>query len=150
MTHLLTPKETARAFYAGYNDRDLAANFDQYVAPDVAVHALQMDLSRAAWLEADASLEVAFKDASMTILDQVAEGEKVATRWIFTGTQRAEFFGVPSNGNTSSLSGTSVDVIRGGKIVEHWTELDLNGFLQRLTAQDQTAVILGINDEGQA
>src|SRR5262245_55086130 len=39
-----------------------------------------------------------FPDFHVTIEDMVAEGDKVATRGVFTGTHRAEFMGVPASG----------------------------------------------------
>jgi predicted ester cyclase len=69
------------------------------------------------------------------VLDQVAEGNKVATRWSETGRQTAEFYGVPSRGHTTTVTGTFIDVVREGKIIEHWSEMSLPQFMQALSAE---------------
>ncbi|MCZ4122320.1 ester cyclase [Streptomyces sp. H39-S7] len=45
----------------------------------------------------------AFTALRVEVLDQIAEGTKVATRWQLTATQTSEFFGVPSQGRTATL-----------------------------------------------
>lgn len=136
MSHSQNPKDVAKQFYESYNEGDIDASFAHYVATDAQNHAMGGAYDRRAWLEVDSALFVAFADFSMTVLDQVAEGDKVATRWIMKGTQRSEFFGIPSSGCAAVLTGTSVDLIRDGKISEHWLDIDLGGFLQQLTAAE--------------
>jgi predicted ester cyclase len=70
----------------------------------------------------------------VNVLDQVAEGTKVATRWQLTGTQKEEFFGVPSQGRTATLTGTTFDIVENDLIVEHWAEVGVQVFLQQLSA----------------
>jgi predicted ester cyclase len=89
---------------------------------------------RAGWLAADSAWFPAFEDFSLTVMDQVAEGGKVATRYKLGGTQTGEFFGVVPAGNTAYLTGTSVDRVENGLIVEHWGDLDFSGFLRQLSA----------------
>jgi predicted ester cyclase len=127
-------KRVARAFYEGYNGKNLEANFDAYVSRDLVNHALGGAYDRQAWLDFDATLFPAFKDFSLTVLDQVAEGDKVATRLRLGGTQTGEFAGIPPSGNMAFNHATTVDRIENGKIVEHWADMDFSGFLQQLTA----------------
>src|SRR5436190_15883160 len=49
--------------------------------------------------------------------------------------QRAEFYGVPSQGRTATVQGTFIDLVRGGKIVEHWSEMSFPEFMQALSAK---------------
>jgi len=74
----------------------------------------------------------AFPDLHTTIEDQVAEGDKVVTRWTSYGTNTGSFFGQPATGKSAMIAGMSIDRIADGKIVESWDALDQLGMLQQL------------------
>jgi steroid delta-isomerase-like uncharacterized protein len=74
----------------------------------------------------------AFPDAEITIEDQVAEGDTVATRWTARGTHQGELLGVPSSGNRVEVAGVTISRIEGGKIVEDWDNYDALGMMQQI------------------
>jgi steroid delta-isomerase-like uncharacterized protein len=74
----------------------------------------------------------AFPDFSITINDLVAEGDKVAARWTFHGTNTGEFQGMPPTGRKASFDATNVFRLSGGKIVENWPIMDQMGLMQQL------------------
>jgi predicted ester cyclase len=127
-------KTVVSEFYESYQGRDLDRTWDRYIAPNLINHAFGGVYDRETWRESDKSFVAAFPDLSVEVLDQVAEGDKVATRYAMTGTQTGEFFGVPAGGATATLTGTALDRIADGKIVEHWADADIGGFLQQLAA----------------
>jgi steroid delta-isomerase-like uncharacterized protein len=76
-----------------------------------------------------------FPDLTCTIEEQVAEGEKVVTRYTVRGTHQGEdFFGVPATGERIEMRGIQIDRLEGGKMVEERAEFDLLGALQQLGA----------------
>jgi steroid delta-isomerase-like uncharacterized protein len=81
-----------------------------------------------------ASILAAFPDFRLTIEDQVAEGDKVATRYSCTGTHQGEFMGLAPTGKQVTTSGMNISRIVEGKIVEERQEWDALGFLQQLGA----------------
>ncbi|WP_405865599.1 MULTISPECIES: ester cyclase [unclassified Streptomyces] len=133
MTDSQPVKDTARGFYESYNSRDLDASFEQYISADLINHVMGGTYDRAAWLSIDKALFPAFEDFTFTVLDQVAEGEKVATRYRLGGTHTGEFAGIAASGKSAFLTGTAVDRVVDGRIVEHWADLDFTGFLQQLS-----------------
>ena len=42
---------------------------------------------------------------------------------------------MPSQGRTATVQGTFIDLVRGGKIVEHWSEMSFPEFMQALSAE---------------
>jgi steroid delta-isomerase-like uncharacterized protein len=76
----------------------------------------------------------AFPDADITIEDQVAEGNTVATRWTGRGTHQGELMGVPPSGNRVEVMGVTISRIEGGKIVEEWGIYDALGMMQAIGA----------------
>jgi predicted ester cyclase len=76
----------------------------------------------------------AVPDLTYTVEDQIAEGDKVVTRYTVSGTHEGEFFGVAPTGERIMMSGMSIDRFEGGKMVEEWPEYDLLGVMRQLGA----------------
>ncbi len=79
-----------------------------------------------------ATARSAFPDTHIRIEDQVAEGDLVATRYVFSGTQEGEMEGIPPTGNRVEFSGISIDRFSGGKLAETWDNYDALGMMQQL------------------
>lgn len=79
-----------------------------------------------------ASLREAFPDIHFTIEDQIAEGDRVVTRWTARATHTGEFQGIPPTGKQGRLTGIDIDRIANGKVVECWPNADELGLLQQL------------------
>lgn len=63
-----------------------------------------------------------YPDLTLTIADQIAEGDRVATRWSGEMTR---------NGRRVSFSGITIDRFENGVIVEAWRSMDMLGLLRR-------------------
>ena len=71
-------------------------------------------------------------DLAFHIEDQLAEGDKVVTRWRSGGTQAGELFGMAATGKKAIVTGITIDRCVDGKIVESWGVFDQLGMLQQL------------------
>jgi len=76
----------------------------------------------------------AFPDVKLTIDEQIAEGDKVVTRWSATGTHRGELFGTAPTGKQVRVQGVIVSRIANGKVVEETEVYDALGMLRQLGA----------------
>jgi len=76
----------------------------------------------------------AFPDARITVEEQLAEGELVATRWTGRGTHEQELMGIEPTGNQVTVSGLTISRLTDGKIVEEWQNWDTFGMFQQLGA----------------
>ena len=74
----------------------------------------------------------AFPDIHFTIDEQIAEGDKVVTRWTGHATHKGELAGIPATGKSATVTGIGVDRIVNGKIVESWGIFDQFGMMQQL------------------
>jgi len=74
----------------------------------------------------------AFPDVQITTEDQIAEGDKVVTRWTITGTHKGEFMGIPPTGVKATWTGISIGRAADDKAVEVWFNWDNLGMLQQL------------------
>ena len=81
-------------------------------------------------------IRAAFPDSHHTIEDLIAEGDKVVTRFTWTGTHRGEFEGIPPSGRRISVGGIWIHRLEGGRIVEgrDWGLVDWMSLLRQLGA----------------
>jgi steroid delta-isomerase-like uncharacterized protein len=77
-------------------------------------------------------LHRAFPDFRSTIIDLVAEGDKVVAFVLSEGTHREDFAGVPATGRPFAMQEIQILRIVDGKMVEHWQVVDLLGMLVQL------------------
>jgi steroid delta-isomerase-like uncharacterized protein len=76
----------------------------------------------------------AFSDARITVDEQFAEGDRVATRWTGRGTHSGEIAGIAATGKEVTVSGLTLSRLEGGKVVEEFTNWDTLGMLVQLGA----------------
>ena len=79
-----------------------------------------------------AALHTAFPDIHFMIEDQIAEGDKVVSRWTARATHTGEFMGIAPTGRQGVVTGIVIDRIANGKFVEGWSIFDELGMWQQL------------------
>jgi steroid delta-isomerase-like uncharacterized protein len=79
-----------------------------------------------------AMMRTAFPDIHWVVEEMVAEGDKVVTRFTWTGTHRGEFLGVPPTGRSVSVKGVVIDQLASGKMSNSRMLMDSLGMLQQL------------------
>jgi steroid delta-isomerase-like uncharacterized protein len=75
-----------------------------------------------------------FPDLEIRAEDFVAEGDKVAKRWVFSGTHTGEYSGIPPTGKPVTMRGITLYRVTGGKVNEIYWNYDVFGLLQQLGA----------------
>jgi steroid delta-isomerase-like uncharacterized protein len=76
----------------------------------------------------------AFPDVHMQIEDQIAEGDRVATRWVASGTHEGDLMGINPTGNRVTVAGMTIDRIADGQIAETWDNYDALGMMRQVGA----------------
>jgi steroid delta-isomerase-like uncharacterized protein len=76
----------------------------------------------------------AFPDVHVEIEDMIAEGDRVATRWVASGTHEGELMGISPTGNRVTVAGTTIDRLADGQIAETWDIYDALGMMRQLGA----------------
>jgi steroid delta-isomerase-like uncharacterized protein len=73
-----------------------------------------------------------FPDMHVTVEEQVADGDFVASRHIAIGTQAKEFRGLPNTGKRGAITGITINRVSGDRVAEVWTCWDAAGMMQQL------------------
>ena len=81
----------------------------------------------------------AFPDIDFSIKEQVCEGDKVVSRFEWTGTHKAEFMGVPATGRRVRVWGVVIDRLEAGRIKDTRILMDALGLMMQLGALPPSA-----------
>ena len=76
----------------------------------------------------------AFPDLNFAIKEQIAEGDKVASRFEWAGTHQNEFRGVPATGRQVRVGGIVIDRLEEGRIKDTRIIMDTLGLMMQLGA----------------
>ena len=109
-------KAIAQRYFEEILNQGSGAAIDAIIAPDVVFRnppAVVKGIE--GFRKLVASLRGAFPDLHFTLEDELAEGNKVATRWVMRGTQGARKLNV---------SGMDIFLIENGKVREIWVNMD--------------------------
>lgn len=80
------------------------------------------------------AIGTAFPDVHVTIDQLFAKGDKVVERTTATGTHKGTFSGVPATNKQVTWTENHIYQVKGGKIVELWSEINILGILSQIGA----------------
>lgn len=130
-------KKLAQQFYLNvFNDiNETVAH--EILAEEFKVHALpplKPIIGVDTFLTRVKAFHHAFPDVKYVVEDQVAEGDKVATRFSASGTHTNAFLGVDATNKKVTWTGIAIHHIKNGKIIENWVNADFLGLKNQLQA----------------
>jgi steroid delta-isomerase-like uncharacterized protein len=110
----------------------------QFVTGDHVAHfaGIPQTLDLQAWLQIGQGYFDAFPDFHLEVQDMVAEGDRVAVRWTWTGTHQGDFMGAPATRKHVDGAGMGLYRISGTLIAEQWVTEDMTALMRQLS-QDQ-------------
>jgi len=73
-----------------------------------------------------------FPDLVFSTIEQVSEGDKVASRFEWTGTHQGEFLGIPATGRSVRVWGIVIDRLVEGRIKDTRIIMDTLGLMVQL------------------
>lgn len=127
-------KDVARRFLDELWNRSNFAVVDELLASDYDGHSSTVIRGPDGAMAFIPRLRAAIPDFEFRILDQIAEEDKVATRWKLSGTHEGAFQGAPPSGKHVEMTGITIFRLANGKVIEGWTNEDVHGMLQQLGA----------------
>jgi len=126
-------KALARRFIQVWAPGNLSV-LDELAAPDITViYPVLGEPVRgaAAFKQLLAHFHAACPDVEISVQEQIAEGDKVVTRWSVCGTHRGELLGVPPTGRPLSWTGITIHRLVGGRVMEERGEEDALGLMRQ-------------------
>src|SRR5271166_5173620 len=78
------------------------------------------------------AMRAGFPDIIFSIQEQIAEHDKVASRFEWTGTHKGEFLGIPATGRPVRVWGIVIDRLEAGRIKDTRIIMDTLGLMGQL------------------
>src|SRR5690349_7010073 len=114
------------------NQRNLVL-VDELCAPDFVYHRASTTMQGREPFKQFLSIYLtASPNLHFTIEDQVADQDKVVTRYTGRGTHLGPFMGIPPTRKHVTAAGIIIIRVANGKVVEEWANADDLGLLQQL------------------
>ncbi|MDR3708754.1 MAG: ester cyclase [Capsulimonadaceae bacterium] len=110
---------------------------EELISPDAIFHVTgtpEPMRGPAGYLSIIGMMRGGFPDIQWTLEELVAEGDRVAARFIMRGTHQGVFFGVPPSGKKVVVQAMNIYRLSGDKFVEEYGQPDMFGLLQQIGA----------------
>jgi predicted ester cyclase len=125
----------ARQWVEAFNARDDKGEADALTA-DYIGHAPDSmrlpELDGDAWAALMGTFLEGFPDLRLDVQDSVSDEEMNAQRILFTGTHTGYFRGLPPTGRKVRFAGLEMSRMVGGKVAEHWFQIDALTMFEQL------------------
>ncbi len=127
-------KATMRRIFEEVFNKGNLAIVDEVIATNYVVHSpMGQEYKGPEGFKQMATMSLtAFPDLHMTINDIIAEGDKVALHFTYTGTHKGDMMGIPPTGKKINISASLFIRFAGGKEVEAFEIADMLSFYQQL------------------
>lgn len=116
-------KEVVRRFNIEVIQNGSEADFRALMAPDFVNHAALPGMHQgpeSMWNTFQNVLRPALSNLTVTIHDQIAEGDKVTTRKTIRGVHTGTLLGIPATGREVSINVIDIVRVENGRYTEHW------------------------------
>ena len=124
-------KALVRRYYDEVLNQRRLQVFDELASSNFVSYLTSGDyINLQAYKQAIAGSLAAMPDLQVSIQDQIAEGEKVVTRWMVKGTPQVEFAGIKPTGKAVTITAIHIHRVQDGKLVEHWEAINLHSVKQ--------------------
>ena len=129
-------KRLARRWFDQVWNKQRAETIDALLSPTAIAHGKAPDggdaIGPGVFKDFHRAYLAAFPDLTIEVEDVIAEGSKVAVRWVAAGTHRGDGLGFAATTRPMRIQGMSFVTIKRGQIVEGWDSYDQHGMLQQL------------------
>ena len=129
---LETKKNIARNYIEELQNAKNLEILDEVMTQDSVIHLGTRYMDKEKYKNILKSNYQLFPDTHVTIQNQIAEGDRVATQWKSSFTHSHEIMGKSPTYEEVVVSGTSIHKIIGNMIVEVWIYWDRHDLIQQL------------------
>jgi len=145
-------KKFVKGFYEEFYNDMRHEIIDEIFSPDYVHHTAEVPgekMDYEEYREHMFTLARAFPHMKATIDDQMAEGDKVTTRFTIYGIQEGDLPSIPARGKQVKIAVITILKIKDGRIIEGWESYDSLGMAMQLgTVQIISTLGKGQHEKG--
>ena len=129
----------AKRFFEEVYEKGQVEKLGEFCTTDVYVTGLPAPFTPdfAGLKQLTAMLPSAFSNQTWEVQEVIAEGDRMAVRWLTTSIHTGEFMGIPATGKKIAVTGMEFWHMRDGKIAEKLINMDLLGLMTQIGAFDK-------------
>jgi steroid delta-isomerase-like uncharacterized protein len=118
-------------YIEAYNAHD-TSSFDQIFAENYLQRSGRGPSGLAAHIESAKRFFTALPDLSLVVEDRIFADDRIVARCTYSGTHLGVFVGVEPTGRKLKFGTIDIWRVEGGKLAEHWDQVDFAGILKQL------------------
>jgi steroid delta-isomerase-like uncharacterized protein len=126
-------KQISKDWHEAFGTDALKNNYDKYLHDDfVADFFGGQQVNKRKYIEEDQRFALAFKNNKISVVEQIAEENKVVSIMTWTAVQIADLPNIPSTGKSFEIKGIAIDYFKDGKVIKHFPLFDQLNMMQQL------------------
>lgn len=128
-------KQISKEWHEVFGTTDLKNNYDKYLHDNFVAHFFGgQQVNKAKYIEQDQQFAQAFKNIKITVVEQIAEDDKVVSVMTWTAVQVADLPDIQTTGRSFKIKGIAIDYFKDGKVIKHFPLFDQLNMMQQLGA----------------
>lgn len=130
-------KELARGYFEAFNEHDTEWLSENFTDPILYQGS---EVKREHMIEREQATWTGIPDFERTVLEMIAEDDRVAVREKGRGTHLGELYGLDPTGEEFETTGTHVFGVENERIAERWYDWDALGFWEQLGLAERPSI----------
>ncbi|HEY9008414.1 MAG TPA: ester cyclase [Ohtaekwangia sp.] len=132
-------KQIAKEWHEAFGTEALKYNYDKYLHDNfVADFFGGSQVNKMKYMEEDQRFASAFTNNRITVVEQIAEDNKVVSIMTWTAVQTGDLPGIPASGKSFEIKGIAIDYFKDGKVIKHFPLFDQLSMMQQLGAMSES------------
>jgi len=135
-------KQISKEWHEAFGTDALKNNYDKYLHDNfVADFFGGQQVNKTKYIEEDQRFATAFKNNRVTVVEQIAEDNKVVSVMTWTAVQVEDIPDIPASGRLFEIKGIAIDYFKDGKVIKHFPLFDQLKMMRQLGAISKPNVV---------
>lgn len=128
-------KQIAKEWHESFGTDELKNNYNKYLHDKFTADFFNgQEVNKIQYIKQDQQFASAFRNNKITVIDQIAEEDKVVSVMVWTAIQIDDIPGIPATGKLFKIKGIAIDHFKDEKVIKHYPLFDQLNMMQQLGA----------------